>query len=919
MQPIAARGGATIAPGLLEGALIGRLLRFVREARRLGVDPFALAGLLETTPNFIGVAIDERVAWVNGASQRLFGAADKSELVGRPVYDFVHPDDRERAHTAMREALGAGGQAPFVEVRLLRVDGGVLEVEVWLAPIRLRGRDAVLIHGRDHSGRRRAERALQESESLYRRLAENSSDIISEYDASWRLLYVSPSIERVLGYPQNTWVGRRAHESFGEMTHPEDLPRIFALERGLDPSPGATTEFIHRARKVDGSWCWLHSRGRRYVADGEDRIVVVSRDVTEEQRALEALRESERRYQTLARAAPVGIFRIDNRGRHTYLNDRWAELTGIPVEEALANPGMRPLHPEDDGQIREIALRALAEGKPLTLEQRIVRPDGQIRWVLMQAVAELGSGGTLEGWVGTLTDLSEKRASEQALADSDERLRLALEGANICTWQWDADTGMVQWSANAARVLGVAPEEVPTTTRQTLLLAHPEDLQFARELAFQRIVAGQAFEIEFRLAPREDEETRWLLMRGHLVPERSGRAIGVAVDVTARRQLAAERAALEARLHESQHLESLGLLAGGVAHDFNNLLVGILGNTELALQLGGGDSALRESLEEIRRSGERAAGLVRQVLAFAGRERIARERIDLREIVDDTLDALRRSLPPGAKLDWLPPAETVAIDGDATQLRQVLMNLITNACEALPREGGVVALRLQPDPTGDAAGWVEIEVRDSGCGVDAAALGRIFDPFFTTKGAGRGLGLAVSHGIVRAHGGELSVESAVGRGTCMRVRLPALGTERSPSREAGSAGRAHAAPRAAGTVLVVDDERGVREVARRALEGAGYTVLLASDRGEALAHARSRAREIRAVLLDLTLGNESGETLVAALRELGCAPVVLATSGYAPDEALRRLEAQGIASFVQKPFTGSSLVRSVDELLERYP
>src|SRR5262249_39733134 len=156
-------------------------------------------------------------------------------------------------------------------------------------------------------------------------------------------------------------------------------------------------------------------------------------------------------------------------------------------------------------------------------------------------------------------------------------------------------------------------------------------------------------ELEFRLAPREGEEPRWMLMRGHLVPERGGRAIGVLADVTARRQLAQERAALETRLHESQHLESLGLLAGGGAHGFNNLLVGILGNTEMALQRPLSDPGLRECLEEIRRSGERAAGLVRQVLAFAGRERIARERIDLREIVDDTLDALRRSLPLRAK------------------------------------------------------------------------------------------------------------------------------------------------------------------------------------------------------------------------------------------------------------------------------
>jgi two-component system cell cycle sensor histidine kinase/response regulator CckA len=899
--------------------VLGRLLRFVRDASRLGLDPLGLTGLLEATPNFIGVAVAERIAYVNGASQRLLGASSQDELLGRSVYDFVHPDDHERARTAMQEVRSAGSPVPFVEVRLVRKDGTVLDVEVWLAPIRMRDQEAVLIHGRDHSRRRSAERALQESEALYRRLAENNSDIISEYDAEWRLLYVSPSMERVLGYPQNTWVGRRAHETFGEMTHPDDLSRIFALESELDDAVGATTEFVHRARKADGSWCWLHSRGRRYVANGEKRIVVVSRDVTEEQRVLEALRESERRYQTLAQAVPVGIFRIDNKGRHTYLNERWSELTGIPIAEALANPGVRPLHPEDDGKIRDVALRALAEGRPLALEQRIVRPDGQIRWVLMQAVAETGAGGALEGWVGTLTDLSEKRASEQALANSEQRLRLALEGADICTWQWDAAAGRVEWSANAPRVYGLPPgQKLPTTTLEAAALVHPEDVPFAREVAYRQVARGEPFELEFRLAPREGEETRWILMRGQQTPDKTGRAIGISANVTARRQFAQERAALEARLHESQHLESLGLLAGGVAHDFNNLLVGILGNTELALQSPLSDPGLRECIEEIRRSGERAAGLVRQVLAFAGRERVAREQIDLREIVDDTLDALRRSLPLRAKLDWFAPSEPVWVDADATQLRQVVMNLITNACESLPREGGEVAILLHaPEPASpEASRHVEIEVRDTGCGVDAAALGRVFDPFFTTKGAGRGLGLAVAHGIVRAHGGEVSVESAVGRGTCMRVRLPALASESAAHTAGPRAASERAAAPAEGTILVVDDERGVREIARRALESAGYTVLLATDRSEALAHARANPQQIRAILLDLALGNESGETLLASLRELGCTPPVLATSGYAPEPALRRLEAQGIAGFVQKPFTGSSLVRSVGQLLQ---
>jgi PAS domain S-box-containing protein len=865
---------------------------------------------LEETPDLIGVAVDECVAYANRTSLQLLGVPTEGEIVGRSIYDFVHPEDRASAREAVERAQSRREAVPVLEVRLISTGGSILDVEVWLAPIRYHGRDALLIHGRDHSARLRAAARLRESEAGYRRIAENSSDIITEYTATGELVYVSPSIERVLGYSPDLWQ-KELWKIADTLTHPDDLPRVRELMATgeLPESP----EILQRIRHADGEYRWLQTQGRRFeAADGGRHVVMVTRDVTKEQRTLAALRESEARFQSLARAVPVGLFRIDNKGRHVYLNERWSELTGIPIEAALADPGKRPLHPEDDGKILELARRALAEGTTLRLEQRIVRPDGEVRWVLNQALPEFDSKGAFAGWVGTLTDLSDKRASEQALAESEARLRLALEGAQMCTWEWDTPRGLVRWSANAARVFALsADEEMPTTTRAASKLVHPDDYAAARDLAVERAQRGESFELEFRLAPRVGQEARWVLMRGHAIAERPGIALGVVADVTERRRLAEERAELEARLRESQRLESLGLLAGGVAHDFNNLLVGILGNAELALRQPLADGALRECLEEVQRAGERAAGLVRQILAFAGRERIECERVDLRAVIDDTLELLRHSLPARAKIDWSAPAAAADVDGDATQLRQVLMNLVTNACEALPPEGGLVSVRVtHAESPGDERPYLALEVSDSGCGVDAAALAQIFDPFFTTKGAGRGLGLAVAHGIVRAHGGSLHVDSEVGRGTRMRVLLPAAAEAQvTPVARVAAANAAPA--RGEDTILIVDDERAVREVARRGLERAGYAVLLAADRGEALSQLRAHSAKISAIVLDLTLGSESGELVLAELRELAGKTPVLATSGYAADQALRRLEALGIAGFVQKPFTAASLASSV--------
>ncbi len=885
--------------------------RLIRRVSGLSADPSGLRDLLETTPNLIGIAIEERVAYANRTTLGLLGIATNAEIRGRSIYDFVHPDDLANAREAAERVRTRREAVPFLEVRLVSSDGRVLDVEIWLAPIRYRGSDAMLIQGRDRSARRRAAAQLRESEAGYRRLAENSSDIISEYTAAGELIYVSPSIERVLGYSPERWTNELS-KIVHTLTHPDDLQRVWALlATGEFP---AAPEILQRIRHADGEYRWLQTHGRRFEApDGGRRVVMVTRDVTEEQRMLEALRESEKRLQSLARAVPVGVFRIDKKGRHVYLNERWSELTGIPIETAMANPAARPLHPEDDGRILELARKALAEGGPLRLEQRIVRPDGEVRWVLNQAMPEYDAAGAFSGWVGTLTDLSDKRASEQALAESEARLRLALEGAQMCTWEWDAPRRLVSWSANAARIFGLRDgEAMPATTEAVSMLVHPEDLAAAHRLATERSQRGESFELEFRLAPRAGAETRWVLMRGHAMPERPGLAVGVVADVTQRRRFAEERAELEARLRESQRLESLGLLAGGVAHDFNNLLVGILGNAELALQRPVGDPRLHECLVEVQRAGERAAGLVRQILAFAGRERIDCERVDLRAIVDDTLELLRHSLPARAKIDWSAPLDPAYVDGDATQLRQVLMNLVTNACEALPPEGGLVTVRVTPTvgAEGDETPWLSLEVADSGCGVDGGALARIFDPFFTTKGAGRGLGLAVAHGIVRAHRGSVNVDSSAGCGARMRVLLPAA-AHAPTAQNARVAAAKPVAARGEGAILIVDDERGVREVARRVLEGVGYSVLLAADRGEAVAQLRAHGAKISAIVLDLTLGSESGELVLAELRELAGKTPVLLTSGYAADQALRRLEAQGIVGFVQKPFSATSLANSV--------
>jgi nitrogen-specific signal transduction histidine kinase/CheY-like chemotaxis protein len=386
-----------------------------------------------------------------------------------------------------------------------------------------------------------------------------------------------------------------------------------------------------------------------------------------------------------------------------------------------------------------------------------------------------------------------------------------------------------------------------------------------------------------------------------------------------------QRQELEAQVLHSQKLESLGVMAGGIAHDFNNLLTGILGNVGLAQMQHEGDGPVRERLDQVERAALRATELTNQMLAYSGRGRSRVEVLDLEAVVRDMVHLLETVLSKKAVLRFELGDDRPILRGDPAQVRQIVMNLLTNASESLGSEAGTITVRtgrieagadelaqgylqegLAPGP------YVMLEVADDGCGMDRETVERIFDPFFTTKFAGRGLGLAAALGIVRAHGGTIRVESEPGAGTCFRVLFPGDAEGEAPQERdeapetSGTQG---------GTILVVDDEPLVRETAGVILEQAGYRVLLARDGREGIEMFRDRAEEIDAVVLDLSMPEMSGEEVFREVRSLRPDALVLLSSGYSEEEAVTRLAGEGLAGFIAKPFRASSLLSSVREVL----
>jgi signal transduction histidine kinase/CheY-like chemotaxis protein len=412
-------------------------------------------------------------------------------------------------------------------------------------------------------------------------------------------------------------------------------------------------------------------------------------------------------------------------------------------------------------------------------------------------------------------------------------------------------------------------------------------------------------------------------------PDGSTHIVSVSRDVTERVRHAEERRMLEERVRRAQKLESLALMAGGVAHDFNNLLTPILGDASLALMDLPTDSPVRARLQRIQRAAHHAASLTRQLLDYAGIGSLDVEPLDLSKLVQEMGELLRSAVSKRASLELALAPDLPAVEGDASQLSQVVMNLITNASEAIEAAGdgpGRIEVRsgrveLSRDQLARlflgedlAPGrFVFVEVEDSGSGMDEETRARVFDPFFTTKFTGRGLGLAAAHGIVRKHGGAVEIESALGRGTRVRVLFPSSG--RGP-RQAPPAATERSRWRTSGTVLVADDDEGARELVAETLERAGLSVLRAGDGAGAAAAFRANAAAVRLVVLDLTMPGAAGAEAFDEIRAVRAEVPILLVSGYSAESTEQRLAGRRVDGFLQKPFLPESLLDRVRALLQ---
>jgi len=638
------------------------------------------------------------------------------------------------------------------------------------------------------------------------------------------------------------------------------------------------------------------------------------------QRVEDALGESEARFRMMADTAPVLIWVSGPDGLCTFFNKPWLEFTGRRLEQELGDGWADGLHPEDRGRCLATYRAAVGDRRRFQVTCRLRRADGEERWVLATGVPRFGDGDFL-GHIGSGIDITDQRRVEEDLRAAQDKYRGLFENAVFGVFRSTPDGRILEANPMLARLLGYeSPEEliasVDDVGRQ-VYLSPAQRAEFVSLMLEQR--SATESEIQFR---RKDGSVGWFSISARVVRNDDGSVRcfeGMMEDI-------GERKRLEEQLRLSQKIEAVGRLAGGVAHDFNNLLTAIGGYCDLLLRgLRPGDPS-RRHLDEIRKAGERASALTRQLLAFSRKQILVPQVLELGAVVGDLETMLRRLVGEDIAIHTVVPPGAGRVRADPGQVEQVIMNLAVNARDAMPGGGRLTievgaasldATFARENPGARPGAHVMLAVADDGTGMDDEVKKHLFEPFFTTKeqGKGTGLGLATVYGIVKQSGGYVSVESELGRGSTVRVYLPRVEEAAEPKPPAPGA----PPPGGPEVILLVEDEAAVRGLLTEVLEESGYRVLAAKDGPEALRVSQAHAGVIQLALSDMVMPGMSGRELIEGLLVTRPLTRVLYMSGYTDDAVVRRGLFDGEAAFIQKPFSPDALLAKVREILDATP
>jgi two-component system cell cycle sensor histidine kinase/response regulator CckA len=926
----------------------------VEEALRESESRFR--ALADIVPFGIVILQQERIVYANRAAGELLGHSS-TKLLDLSPFALVHPDHVELVRGRSRQRLaGDDGVPEHYEVRMVTKQGAERWVECSVAVSALEGQPAIVVALSDITERRRSQeiqaaiyeisQAAQAAESLNElfsslhrivgRLMPATNFYIALHDPETATLSfpyfvdevdANPDASQALGKGLTEYVLRTGAPLLATPTVFDDLCLKGEVESVGPPSVDWLGVPLKVRDMTIGVLAVQSYTGTVRYGEPEREILsyvsIQAAQAIERKRAEQELRESRRKLFTLMSNLPGMAYRCANDERWTmeFVSDGCMALTGYHPAELVANRTVayeEIMEPADRVDVRRTVEEAIAGKRSFELTYRIRTAGGVSKWVWERGIGVFSPEGELLALEGFIADISERRKAEEALRQSEERYRLALQATQEIMYDWEIRNNAVFWNPNLTNVLGYTPEEMGRTLEGWLGLLHPDDAARVRRELAAAVGHGEVFSSEYRIR-RKTGEFATLLDRGLILRGPDGEAVrmvGAITDLTASKQL-------QDQLRQVQKIEAVGRLAGGIAHDFNNLLTALLGSTELLQRRLADDHPAQQELATIQRTTRRAADFTQGLLAFARRQVLEPLNLDLNGFTSEALPMLRRLIPENIRINFRAGSDLDTVRADHGQLTQILVNLCVNARDAMPA-GGIITISTENitidkafiagHPGAKPGRYVRLAVTDTGTGIGQADLPHIFEPFFTTKerGKGTGLGLSTVYGIVKQHGGFIYAESYPGNGCTFSVYLPTVAA-RGELPEGPVANAARGGPE---TILVVEDETEVRQILVQALSSLGYRVYEAADGLDALSLLRSEDGTIDLVLSDVVMPRMGGMELCQAARAITPGIRFLFSSGYTEDTVhVGFVKKEGV-SFLAKPYGIDTLAREVRRVLD---
>jgi len=882
-----------------------------------------------------GVVIlrDEQCLYFNRQYMELLGYDNREDLVSRPAFAGVHPDDAETVREYARKRQRGEPVDRQYECRIVRKDGRVLNVEISSSLISYQGQPASLGYVRDITERKLAEDALRRSEDMYRNLAETAHDIIVTVNLDGIVTYGNRACAELCGGMDVA--GTAMRDLIPPETVPAHLAMLEARRRGLAETLSYEWQFVS---PCDGSIFLMDIRSSLLLDRGKPSgVLFIARDITEQKRAAEALRVSEERFRLMTENLRDAIWLMDMNLNFTYICPYVRQILGYEPEEFVKLPMKDIMVPASlDYCMRVFSEEMEMEKKPdrdldrtRTVEIEHISREGKIVCADIKMTFIRDTAGNPVGILGITRDITERKVAENALRASEEKYRTLTNNIPDLIYSLDSAGNITTVSEDVLHRYGYENRDV--VGRHFREFIHPEDVErlvgtyraaieerreFVRGLQFKGLAKdGTSYWFELNNRAAFDEEGAYL------------KSDGVLRDITARKDAELDREILEERLQRAEKMEALGTLAGGVAHDLNNVLGVVVGYAEMLMSETNESHPFREHAENIMSGGEKAAAIVQDLLTLARRGVKTGKVVNLNTIVMDYQMAPEfyklRSMCPKVQITTDLEGGLPNIVGSPVHLAKTVMNLFSNAMEAMPN-GGLLTVRtgnryldkpIQGYDHVREGDYVVLSVSDTGVGIPATDLKRIFEPFYTKKVMGRsgtGLGLSVVWGTVKDHNGYIDVESKLGRGTTLTLYFPVTSeqvTEQDaavPVSEYMGNGE---------TVLVVDDVKGQRDLAVRMLSKLNYRVTSVSSGEEAVAYMTANQADL--IVLDMVMDpGIDGMEAYRRILEIHPRQKAIIVSGFAEMDRVDEVRSLGVGTYVRKPYIMERLGQAVRNELD---